>query len=183
MYLYSVVRDTPYRRATSATWISGSAIFSKSPYRLGQEFSQRPRIHPNHAHQQIDKGRGKSIGRTHEERIRVHDGPVEPVAAIDAEPGQEQGQGQPLPIQTSYHMDEPRGRQVGEDGHDEADAHVPIRGGHEYRADQQQPDAQGQDHKLPGAEELTWPMDNGCLNFGHQTTRSRWTPKINLIHR
>ena len=96
--------------------------YMQSSGRFCPKLCQRARILPHHAHQQVKKGRSKGIGWAHEERFRIDDRPVEPIATINGEPGQEQSEGQHLPIQTSYYMDEPRGRQVGEDGRDEADA-------------------------------------------------------------
>ena len=125
----------------------------KARANLVRQLRQAAAIQPDHRAHPVQRQRCRRVGRAHEgQRGRVHEMPVDRVAAIHGKPGRNRRQGQLSPPALQQHAQAAGRRQIGQTRHDEADGNIPIGRRHVDGTEHEEGDAQGQGKQLPGAE-------------------------------
>ena len=132
----------------------------KARANLVRQLRQAAAIEPDHRAHPIQRQRRRRVGRAHEgQRGRVHEMPVDRVAAIDGKPSRNCRQGQLPPPALQQNAQAARGSQIGQTRHDEADGNVPVRRRHVDGAEYEQGDSRRQRKQLPGAEVFGWGVE------------------------
>jgi len=90
--------------------------------------------------------------------------PIDGVAAIDSEPGDKKHRRPKPPFPLKNDAETPRGGEISENGHDEADWNIPVWRAVVERTEDQQCDTNRKRSKFPGAEIFS----HMCHKPGHE---------------
>jgi hypothetical protein len=127
-------------------------------------------MQPDEPTKKIERCRGIEISKP--EHLVSHRGVIEPVASINGQPVEEQGQRVVFVSPGNQDSDCPWRGDIGQHAHDDTDTHIPIRNIVVGCPIEQPGHADTECHELPGSEQLDL----------HEAVILPWAPQVAHFH-